>query len=364
MLHTDMSVRTPPLPPVQLRDAWAELHRREPELRARDLAERLGVSEGELLASRCGEGVTRLEGPWPALLQALPALGHVMALTRNDSCVHEKKGRYDHVEIGGTMGLVLNEAIDLRLFLTHWRHGYAVRETSRGRVLKSLQFFDGDGIAVHKIYATDATDLDAWRGLVARFAAGVQTPLLETCAVADPLPALLGDAEVDVPALRDGWNALRDPHDFFALLRRHRVTRTQALRLAGSPFARRVGNASIRLALDRAASTALPVMVFVGSPGVVQIHTGPVLHIKPMGPWLNVLDPDFNLHLREDHVHESWVVAKPTPDGPVTSLELYDARGRQILQLFGKRKPGSAELPAWRQIATTLPDAEAAHDHD
>ena len=74
MLHTDMSVRTPPLPPVQLRDAWAELHRREPELRARDLAERLGVSEGELLASRCGEGVTRLEGPWPALLQALPAL--------------------------------------------------------------------------------------------------------------------------------------------------------------------------------------------------------------------------------------------------------------------------------------------------
>ena len=71
MLHTDMSVRTPPLPPVQLRDAWAELHRREPELRARDLAERLGVSEGELLASRCGEGVTRLEGPWPALLQAL-----------------------------------------------------------------------------------------------------------------------------------------------------------------------------------------------------------------------------------------------------------------------------------------------------
>jgi putative hemin transport protein len=113
--------------------------------------------------------------------------------------------------------------------------------------------------------------------------------------------------------------------------------------------------------LESAAASGLPIMVFVGSPGVVQIHTGPVHNIKAMGPWLNVLDNDFNLHLREDHIVESWVVQKPTPEGPVTSLELYDAHGTQIVQLFGKRKPGIPELEAWRALAVGLPDVEATH---
>jgi putative hemin transport protein len=46
-------------------------------------------------------------------------------------------------------------------------------------------------------------------------------------------------------------------------------------------------------------------MVFVGSPGCIQIHSGPVKNIKVMNEWLNVLDPDFNLHVREDLIHSS-----------------------------------------------------------
>ncbi len=349
------------LPPRQLQMAWQRLRESEPGLRARDLAERLGVSEGELVASRCGDGIVRLEGPWPALIHELPTLGRVMVLTRNGSCVHEKKGTFANIELGAVMGVVLDEAIDLRLFLNHWKHGFAVTEESRGRTLQSLQFFDGDGRAVHKVYFTDDSHHDAWRSLVARHAAGVQSPLLEVHAVAEPLPGVLGDEAVQVESLRAGWRAMRDPHDFFALLKKHKVTRTQALRLVGREFARPVDNASIRTVLESAAASVLPIMVFVGSPGVVQIHTGPVVNIKAMGPWLNVLDEDFNLHLREDHIAESWVVQKPTPEGPVTSLELYDAHGGQIVQLFGKRKPGVPELEAWRDLAGTLKDRETAH---
>jgi hypothetical protein len=46
-----------------------------------------------------------------------------------------------------------------------------------------------------------------------------------------------------------------------------------------------------------------------------------------MGPWLNVLDPGFNLHLREDLIASAWIVRKPTADGVVSSLELFDAGG-------------------------------------
>ena len=361
MLNASSNIPSGTMPPPKLRDEWMRLREQEPNLRARDLAERLGVSEAELVAIRCGDGVTRLEGPWKDLILALPELGRVMVLTRNDSCVHEKKGTFGHIEIGAAMGVVLDEAIDLRLFLKHWIYGFAVREESRGRSLQSLQFFDADGRAVHKVYLTEQSHREAWGGLVGRFAAGVQSPLLDRKEVAEPLPLLLDDADVDIVSLHEGWRAMRDPHDFFALLKKHKVTRTQALRLVGPEFARPVANTSIRRTLETAASSGLPIMVFVGSPGVVQIHTGPVHNIKPMGPWLNVLDEDFNLHLREDHIVESWVVKKPSPEGAVTSLELYDANGGQIVQLFGKRKPGVPELAQWRELADGLPGRENEH---
>src|SRR5688572_23252239 len=109
-----------------LRAALAELKNRAPGIRARDAAKELGVSEAELVACRTGEGVIRLAADFAEILRSLPACGEVMALTRNEHCVHEKHGVFDHVSIGPGHGLVLNHDIDLRLFMSHWRYGFVV----------------------------------------------------------------------------------------------------------------------------------------------------------------------------------------------------------------------------------------------
>jgi putative hemin transport protein len=44
------------------------------------------------------------------------------------------------------------------------------------------------------------------------------------------------------------------------------------------------------------------------------------------------------------------VVCKPTVDGWVTSVEVYDNKDELIVQFFGARKPGSPELNAWRKL--------------
>ncbi|AWK85842.1 hemin-degrading factor [Azospirillum thermophilum] len=340
---------------LPLADRIATLRDAEPRLRARDLARRLGVSEAEFVAAGCGNTAVRLVPRWADLLRGLEALGPVMALTRNDHAVHERHGTYRNIEVNGAQALVLDEGIDLRVFLSRWHHGFAVAEGTADDPRLSLQIFDADGSAVHKVYITGRSDRAAYERLVRSFRAEDQSTVLAVAPKATPA-ADPPDESVDVAGFRTAWDALQDTHDFFPMLRKFGLGRTQALRLGGIERARPVALDAPRRVLESAAAGQVPIMVFVGSPGVIQIHTGPVNRIEPAGPWINVLDPDFNLHLREDSVAGAWVVRKPTQDGDVTSVELFDADGGTIALLFGKRKPGQPEDPAWRELVAPLPE--------
>ena len=143
------------------------------------------------------------------------------------------------------------------------------------------------------------------------------------------------------------------------MLRRHGITRRQALAAAGEDLSRRVADIAPRRLLEAAAADGLPIMVFVGNRDAIQIHTGPVKRLLPSpGGWFNVLDPDFNLHLRETGVASAWRVVKPAADGVVTSLELLDQGGAVIAQFFGARKPGEPERPRWRELVATSIEPE------
>lgn len=344
-----------------LREQWRDFQAEHPKVRIRDAAQQLGVSEAQLVATGCGENVTRLsadgrEQGWGAVIERLPSLGRVMALTRNEHCVHERKGLYREVGIFGTMGNVVGPDIDLRFFLNRWHSGFAVREESAHGPRESLQFFDRDGSAVHKVYLQPESERAAFEAIVADFRSAEQSAEQAV----EPWPdrvADRADADIDVAAFAAGWRALQDTHEFFGLLKTHGVGRTQALRLIGPEFATPVATAAGEFVLRGAAASGLPIMVFVGNPGMIQIHTGTVERIAPHGEWMNVLDADFNLHLRQTALTHAWAVRKPTRNGFVTSVELFDARGELILQFFGKRKPGESELAEWRALVAQLPAA-------
>lgn len=343
-------------PPTALAARWAALRAEQPQLRARDAAAALGVSEGELVASQVGAGTARIDGDWSTILQAVEALGPVMALTRNESVVHEKTGTYRNVSAGSHVGLALGPDIDLRLFYTRWAHGFAVGGIDHPK--PSLQFFDAAGTAIHKIFLTEGSDRAAFAALVERFRHADQALALTPQEMVRP--SVLDDAEIDVAGFRAGWDAMEDTHQFFGLLKSHRLDRLQAMRLAEPQRAEPVGRDALRRVLTDAAETGAAIMVFVGNPGCLQIHTGPVRRLFGMGPWLNVLDPGFNLHLREDRIDSAWVVRKPTKDGVVTSLELFDIDGTLMAMLFGARKPGQPERTDWRELVARVSALGAA----
>jgi putative hemin transport protein len=337
---------------------WAALRADQPQLRIRDAAAQLAVSEAELLATTVGQGAIRLGGDVAALVHGLPEVGRAMALTRNQHAVSEVRGRYGGVELGPHAGQVVGDAIDLRVFLGQWKHLFAIDEAHpqrTGERRRSLHVFDATGTAVHKVYLEPDGDVAAWDRLIARHADAGPPPLV--IEAAPPVAAERPDREVDVAALTADWEAMADTHEFFFLLRKHRVSRVQALRLAGDDRARTTTRDALGRILAESSETGARIMIFVGNRGCIQVFSGAVGRIVRTGPWLNVLDPGFNLHLREDHIAATWIVKKPTRWGVVSSLELYDTAGEQIALVFRKRDDREqAEDPAWSQLLATLPE--------
>lgn len=337
--------------PHEIRRARIE----NPRMRERDLSAQLGISEAELLAAHCGHEAVRIRPDVKSVLSGLQGIGEAMALTRNESAVHEKIGVYDKVSVGEHNALVLGRDIDLRIFPKVWAHGFAVEKRSGDEVRHSLQFFDRAGHAVHKVHLRNASNLYAFHKLVGELQVDDQLPRMEVEPVFGEVSSSPAKAFVRVEELRERWGALTDVHQFFGMLRSLRISRLQAMRLVGPEYAWRVDEDAVAALMHHAAAEALPIMCFVGNHGCIQIHTGPIRSVKPMGPWLNVMDETFHLHLRLDHIAEVWGVRKPTRDGFVTSIEAYDSQGRIIIQFFGERHEGEMERDDWRFLAENLP---------
>lgn len=332
-----------------LKERWAAFKEENPKTRIRDAAKQLDVSEAELLVTQIGETVQRLDGDFRDLLKEVTTLGYVMALTRNDNIVHERKGVYEKVSFNEQTGLVLGPDIDLRLFMSRWHFGFAVNENDR----KSLQFFDKDGSAVHKIYLTDTSDEAAYEALVQKYLVADQTAPIVTESYPEKVK-VPADETVDVQAFQDAWLAMQDTHEFFGLLRKYKLDREQALRIAPEGHAEQISVDQLKKIFETVAERAIPIMIFASSPGCIQIHTGPVKKLVSMGPWYNVLDPEFNMHLRDDQINSIWVTRKPTKDGIVTGLDLFDKDGNSIALMFGKRKPGVPEMKEWRNVVSEV----------
>jgi len=358
---------TAPQNPAALRERFAAA--RSSGKRAKDAAESIGITEGQAVAAHAGTHehalkATPLKGPWVEILQALELCGPVMALTRNASTVHEKTGVYRNISAQGHMGLALGEDIDLRIFFSRWHAGFYVFEPAndpKNPASESLQFFDAHGVAVHKVFARPETDREAFRDVANQFSdAGKAYTFTPAAPKAAPKP----DAEIDVAALAQGWSEMKDTHEFFGLIGKAGAERQQAFRLVEGRFTQKADLGIVRKLLDEASMDGTPIMVFVGSLGCIQIHTGPVKRIEPMvtptAQWINVLDAGFNLHLREDMVKNAWIVEKPTTEGLVTSVEVFDGAGELMAMFFGARKPGVPELQAWRDIVARLPRLKEA----
>jgi putative hemin transport protein len=338
---------------LTLTERWNQFKIEFPKKRIRDAAQALGVSEAELLATEVGAGVIKLEGDFSELYKQLPTLGRVMSLTRNDGCILEHKGLFENINIQGEAHKVgtLIGSIEARAFFNFWKFAFAGEVKTAHGAMKNIQFFDAAGVAVTKIYLLEeGSNPKAYQKIIDTYRAVEQKTELKVT----PEVTALCVENIDDAAFLADWTALKDTHDFFMMLRRYKVNRMRALEIARGAFTRKSDKSKLIPMLEAAAKNELPIMIFVGSRGNIQIHQDVIKTVRVMNNWLNVLDPDFNMHLNLDEITDTWVVRKPTTDGEVTSIECFNKDRELVVQFFGLRKPGKPELTEWRELVNTI----------
>lgn len=363
--------------PATLAERWSTLRTEQPKLQIRDAARALGVSEAQLLATNIGKGVTRLQadGNQPReIMRAALDLGIVQAITRNENGVIETTGVASKFKQAGDKaeqadakqdpetqarqrniaGGYLGGQIDLRFHFENWKYAFAVEQAGRdGKPTRSLQFFDANGTAVHKIYLRNEPGVAVYDKLVATFRMPQQSAELNVLAVA-PKAAEKPDAEIDVKEFQLAWKDMTDVHQFAQIMREFHLSREQALRLAPAGVVERVAPEALRTLLENAAKDKVAIMVFLGNEGLTQIYSGKIEKTMAAGGFFNVLDPDFNLHIRDTALRSGWVVKR----GGVTSVEFFDKEGTQVVSFFGVRERGKPQPQAWVDLADSLPKAK------
>ena len=308
------------------------------------------ISEAEAVATRLSNGVTRLDVDWRAALPRLTDLGRVRIVTSNPVVEHRKTGRFGNVHTSHDTALVLNREIDLRIELNQWRYTFLDTESA------SIRIFDAEGGAVHAIHRTSETNPAAWDAFVASCISADQDPAL-TILPPPPPDIQRSYNAVDVDALRTGWTALTDVHQFAPMLRQLNLSRQQAMHLAGTPWARKVPAYGLTALLLAAAAEEVPIMIFVSSSGCTQIHTGLVRKVIATCDWIEVADPGFILRVRRADVARAWVVKKPIAQGEITTLEIYDRGGECRAIVCGQRDRGQPERREWAELAAAIPSA-------
>jgi len=363
---------------ASLSERYEALRAAQPKLALRDAAARLNVSEAELLAANgIGKTVTRLqEGdnvPREIMRRALD-LGKVMALTRNENGILERTGvatrmkpqeavigldadkeKEREARMRNIAGGYLGGEIDLRFTFKNWKYAFAVVQPGKdGAVSRSLQFFDASGNAVHKVYVKSDAGVAVFDKIVADFRNPVQSADLKVAA-APVKKAGKPDSTVDVKEFQLAWNEINDVHQFNRLLSEFGVTREQGLRLGPVDKVQRIAPQAVRQLLEQAARQQIEIMAFLGNDGAIQIYSGKINKVQEAGGYFNVLDPEFNLHLRDSAFVSGYIVKR----AGVVNVEFYDKDGREVVSFFGVRSRETPVPQAWIDLTATLPKADA-----
>ena len=239
------------------------------KLRIRDISNKLNVSEAELLSLSVTDSVSFLSinNFIHFFTYLFSNIDKVMFLIRSDFVVHEKIiNPLDYKIINNSIIHKQNNSLLIKFNTEIFKYSFFEIKRHNNRKLKSFQFFDPNGISVLKIYLKGKKDVE-FENLanqhIFKYDYQIQKDLISDKNIKNE-----NNKSNENPSYPDSKITLRG-------------------------------------LLNGIAKKSIPVNISAFGLECVQHHSDIIKNIIDYGPWLNVMDKNFNIHVLENKISKS-----------------------------------------------------------
>tara|TARA_B100001115_G_C15819194_1_gene407109 strand:- start:467 stop:1417 length:951 start_codon:yes stop_codon:yes gene_type:complete len=290
---------------LDLKINWESLLKNDNNLRIRDAASKLGVSEAELLSTEIGDTTSYLSiDNYYEFFKNILKLNKVMFLVRNDFVVHEKiitalsyilKENYIMSKDG-------NRLIDVNF--NNIKYAFFQKKKHKKIELKSFQLFDNNGNSIIKIYLKDDNH-NPFDKIAEKYK-----------------KKYLYELQSQDLTLQNNSNyyTFQDINVFY----KQRQTNSHSHKIAGKNF---------RSIIDKVSDYKIKIQIILVSKNIIQYHEDKLIKIVDYGPWYNILDKNFNLHILEKKIHHLEIHNLSTSEIDYHLINVLDENDNTILAL-------------------------------
>ncbi|MCS6903955.1 MAG: ChuX/HutX family heme-like substrate-binding protein [Bacteroidia bacterium] len=312
---------------AHLLEEWEKLKTQRPGIRIKEAADILQVAEVELLVTRCGENVWRLNHNPIAILNAVAEADEVMALTRNATAVIETVGKYPEFTLEDHWLIGNNDDFHIILDSTLVHHIFGVTDSFVGKTLQAIQFFDAAGNAIHKIYFEEASQA-TYKNIIESFLSPNQEKEIECVHYAKS-----HKPEISEETAYQKWQSLKNYHRFDNLEFYLGNSLLEVVSKLNEDLARKVPTDILAQLLLGIANKDISISYIVKNTGCTQLFRGPIRNVFVKDDWLNVKDPEFNLHILKTQLESGYLVHVPLMHSYRFALVFFNKAGEIALEI-------------------------------
>tara|TARA_B100000676_G_C17999153_1_gene799797 strand:- start:552 stop:1502 length:951 start_codon:yes stop_codon:yes gene_type:complete len=287
-----------------LKSKWKKFQQDNPKVRIRDAAYQMKVSEAELLSTEINETVSfLLIEDMTAFIKDVLKVDKIMLLIRSDYVVHEKtiKTKNITLEDNQIIDLDKNDCSILDFNIDAFEYVFFQKKMHSNRELKSFQFFDKAGMAILKIYLK-GKDLGFFDEIDLKYK---KTYNYEMQSDLDINNSNLLDSKIKINLPYDTSNSKTSCRD--------------------------ISVKSLRLILENASDMKTPIQIHALGLGTIQYHRNTVRNIVDYGPWVNVIDQKFNLHVLENGLTRASLIQYQFKDCQQYLINFFDKNNTHVL---------------------------------
>ena len=279
------------------------------KIRIRDAANQLNVSEAELLSTEVGDNVFYLKiEKYNLFFKDLLDADRLMFLIRSNYVVHEVIVNTSDIDIKDNSFIYIDKDFPIVRFDSQlFRHVFFEQKTHAGKELKSFQIFDLNGNAILKIYLKGKA-FSCFDQIADKYKCEYDYAIQKN----KSNDFSNGSKKGDVSLVETDYDLTLK----FSL--------NKKIDIKGD---------MLRYFLEKSSSRKNPIQIHAFGDTVIQYYKGKIKNVVDFGPWINVIDKKFNIHIFESKITSAVVSEYIDAGNFLFVVDFFDIDNNNVLGL-------------------------------